>query len=279
MFQRLESRTLFSTPTLSTANVAVTESSGATATITVKLSKKRTGEVKVTFTTKSGAALSGTNFVAHRGTIVIPQGDTTGSVSIPIIDDISLTTDKAFYVDFTGATHAILPSPSLFSRVTIEPGTVTPVDISDNLAESSGGTQLSIGGSILAASFIAPGTSTLTSVTIPLEQTSTGAVTAYIYSDNGSQPGAAVGTLTSPTSFSETGLADATFTSAKGVSLVAGETYWVVLSSTGDFNWSFTTAGEGNGSGFSGLWAESSNGGGAWFTNSSSPLQMSVSVT
>ena len=279
MFEQLESRTLLTTILLSTSNVTVTESSNETAKVTVKLSKKRaSGEVKVGFTTKSSSAISGTNFVAQRGTITIPAGKTTGSATISLVNDLGLTAADHFYVDYTTAVHATLPAAGLFSKVTILPGTVTAVDLSDNLSSGSSGTQFALGNTALAASFTTPAATTLSSVTIPLEQASAGTAALSIYSDNGSeQPGTLLGTLTSPTTFATT-LAETTFNSTHGITLAANARYWVVLRATGDFNWSFTTGTSGTGSGYEGLWAYSSDGGSSWFTNTSQPLQMSVNV-
>ena len=279
MFEQLESRTLFTTIVLSTSNVTVTETSNSTATVTVKLSKKRaSGEVKVGFTTKSSTAISGTNFVAQRGTITIPAGKTSGSATIKLVNDLGLTAAGHFYVDYTSAVHATLPAAGLFSKVTILPGAVTASDLSDNLSNSGNGTQFALGSTELAADFTTSTATTLSSVTIPLEESGTGTATLSIYSDNGSeQPGTLIGTLTSPATFS-TALTPTTFTSTNGISLAAGARYWVVLHATSDFNWSFTTNTSGNGTGYEGLWSYSSNDGLSWFTNTSQPLQMSVIV-
>ena len=118
---------------------------------------------------------------------------------------------------------------------------------------------------------------TLTSVTLLLARPTTGTASVQIYSDQSGKPGALVGTLVSPGSFS-TNLAQTTFTTA-GLALNANTTYWVVLKAgSGAFNWSWTADNTGAGAGFRSRWATSPDGGGSWTTSSTFPLQMEVTA-
>jgi hypothetical protein len=171
---------------------------------------------------------------------------------------------------------AFLTSPE-FVKDTL--GTVvTTTDLSDNLSATSAGIETATGQYELTSSFTTGSSaSTLTSVTLLLDQITAGSATVKIYSDGGLQPGSLVGTLTSPASYSAT-LAKTTFTSS-GISLSANSTYWVVLvANSGSFGWSWTTTDTGSGTGFVGGWGDSTDSGSTWFTFDDSPTQMQVNV-
>jgi hypothetical protein len=72
-------------------------------------------------------------------------------------------------------------------------------------------------------------------------------------------------------------IAPTKFVNVIGIKLVPGAKYWVVLSPTnGTINWAFTNTTSGSGSGFTGEWASSVDGGGHWTVSKSFPLQMQV---
>lgn len=151
--------------------------------------------------------------------------------------------------------------------------------LSNNLTATAGGTESAAGSTWLAASF-ATGASayTLDSVTLLLANTGSGQATAYIYTDGGLKPGSLAGTLVSPATYSST-LAQTTFTGG-GISLSANTTYWVVLKAiSGTFNWSWTSAIAGAGTGYTNVWGTTSDAGTTWYTYAVYPLQMLVSAS
>jgi hypothetical protein len=153
------------------------------------------------------------------------------------------------------------------------------VVISNNLTEATGGTEAATGNTWLAASFGTDAAGdTLTAVTLELANSVAGQASVSIYADDGlDEPGALVGTLASPGSYSGT-LANDTFTSS-GIKLAGSSTYWVVLKATsGEFDWGWASDSAGTGAGFQGVWGDSPDAGSTWFTDDSFPLQMSVSV-
>ena len=104
---------------------------------------------------------------------------------------------------------------------------IAPATFSDNLAQTSAGTEVATGSRWLAASFTT-GTTTgfkLTQrATLMLANTVSGTATVSLYSDSGLQPGSLVGTLTSPAATYSTTLASTTFASSSGLSLNASST-------------------------------------------------------
>ena len=303
MIESLETRRLFSVPVITTTNVAVTEGKNSDATITIRLSSKSSKEVKVTYSTKNGTAVAGTDYTAERGTLVIAAGKKSGTIEIPILDESTADSTVKFYVDLTGAVHAKVSSEAYYSRVTItDTGssgtttstgtgttttgsgttTTTGTDLSDNLSGTSGGSETATGSTYLSASFTTTTATTLTQVTLLLDQVSSGTATVSIYTDSGSEPGTLVATLTSPSNYSSA-LASTIFSSSSGVSLTANTTYWVVLkASSGSYNWSFTSDDENStstGDGFTGVWGTSGDSGVTWYTDDDYPLQMSVTTS
>ncbi len=89
--------------TLSLAGSPLAENGGV-ATVTATLSNPSTQDVTVTlgFT---GAALSGTDYSASLTTIVISAGQTSGSITLAGINDITFEGNESVVVDITGVTN------------------------------------------------------------------------------------------------------------------------------------------------------------------------------
>jgi hypothetical protein len=152
-------------------------------------------------------------------------------------------------------------------------------DLFDNIDRPAAGAEAITGEHRLAAAFSSgPAAAGLESVTLILARTSAeGSAALEIRSDEGLEPGALVGTLAAPASYSSTPQAT-TFT-ADGVQLAAGATYWVVLQAVeGTFEWTWTADNTGSGDGFSTLWDSSDDGGAGWYTHDLYPLQLRVSA-
>src|SRR5947209_225452 len=82
---------------------------------------------------------------------------------------------------------------------------VPSVVLSDNLSNSTTGTEAATGTHWLTSSFATDSSShSLTSITLRLSNPISGTATLALYSNGGLQPGSLVGTLTSPASYSST---------------------------------------------------------------------------
>ena len=269
------------TPSVSVAPASANLGTSGTATLrfTVSLSGVSGSTVTVDYATADGTAVAGTDYTATSGTLTFAPGTTSETVAVKATGESSTVTTKTLTLTLSNASNT---SNTTGSGV----GTLNYIvlgsqnDISDNLANTSGGVETATGLTNIAAS-LTTGTSSfsLKSVTLLLDQATAGTATVAIDSDAGLQPGGLVGTLTSPTTYSATPT-NATFTSTAGIALAANTTYWVVLSApSGSYDWSWSSEETGTGIGFTDTWAETTDGGTTWFAYNSSPTQMKVIAT
>jgi len=155
------------------------------------------------------------------------------------------------------------------------------VQLSDNLSTRTGGSENASATQWLAASFIADDASGLTA-TLAMSDSTDAVLSLY-----GSYEDALGGTsdLIPDTALATFGRIASDANSATfelgGLSLTSGSTYWLVLSSTGSTDWSWSLESTGSGTGFTGGWSigevDSEFGETVWYTQSSLyPLQFSV---
>jgi hypothetical protein len=151
--------------------------------------------------------------------------------------------------------------------------------LSDNTAQISTDTVVADSSSWLAASFTtdtAYSGATLNAVVLALADSGTSSLALYSSDASNLVPDSLLAKLT----LVSTSATSTTF-SLSDVHLQGSATYWLVLSNTsGSSNWSWTETSEGTGSGFTGVWANSDDAGGTWFTNSNLyPVQAAVTVS
>jgi CubicO group peptidase (beta-lactamase class C family) len=82
---------------LGAASFGVEESEGHF-TVGVRRSGDSSGAVAVTYTTQSGTALEGADFIPTRGTVGFGPGEITALISIPILDDTIEETNETFMI-------------------------------------------------------------------------------------------------------------------------------------------------------------------------------------
>ncbi len=75
------------TPVLSLAGVAVTEGTDATADFTVTLDPPAYAQVTVDYATSDGTATAGADYTETAGTLTFAAGESSKTVSVPVIDD------------------------------------------------------------------------------------------------------------------------------------------------------------------------------------------------
>ena len=98
-------------PTLSVANETVTEDTGqpVTMTFTVTLSAVSAVDVSVAYATVgNGSATSPADFISKSGTLVIPAGETTGTVPVAIVGDSADEDDETFQFQLSNAQNATI---------------------------------------------------------------------------------------------------------------------------------------------------------------------------
>ena len=79
--------TIAGPPTLSVADAEVDEGSGAVLDFSVTLSRALAGPVTVGYRTADGSANAGEDYTSTTGTLTFAAGDTSWTVSVPVLDD------------------------------------------------------------------------------------------------------------------------------------------------------------------------------------------------
>jgi hypothetical protein len=97
-------------PWLQIRDVTVTEGNTGTvaAVFTVTLSAASDQDVTVRYATANGTATAGSDYQARSGTLSIPAGQTTGTISVPVIGDRLPEPNETFAVNLSGATNATI---------------------------------------------------------------------------------------------------------------------------------------------------------------------------
>lgn len=114
------------TPVATIANQSVAEGdSGTTPMVfTVSLSGAAgAGGVEVDFATADGSATAGDDYIAATGTVVIPEGATSATVTVNVIGDTAIEQDETFTVALTAARGADLGTAATAT------GTITNDDV------------------------------------------------------------------------------------------------------------------------------------------------------
>ncbi|BAY81376.1 hypothetical protein NIES267_08520 [Calothrix parasitica NIES-267] len=97
--------TLAVTPTISLANqgilIAESNTGSTTATFTVNLSSTTTEDVVIDFTTRSNDAEAGTDFTENTGQLTIAAGQTSGDITLEILDDTNVEGDETLFLDLS----------------------------------------------------------------------------------------------------------------------------------------------------------------------------------
>jgi hypothetical protein len=111
------------------------DSGTALATLVVTLSQAPADAVTVPYSTQAESALAGSDFVAMDASIEIPAGQTTGTISIPIVGDTVSERPEAFYVNLGTPTNAVLGSTGTQGGVAIfdnDPPPLPAFSLGDN---------------------------------------------------------------------------------------------------------------------------------------------------
>ena len=89
--------------TVSISDAAASESAGEIA-FSVSLSRAHIQDVMVTWTASDGTATEGTHYTGTSGTLTIKDGETHGTLSLPVVDDTANNAARTFTVTFSNAT-------------------------------------------------------------------------------------------------------------------------------------------------------------------------------
>jgi hypothetical protein len=114
------------TPALGAGNVVVTESDDVSVdgTVTLSLSEPTQETVSVDWSTSAGTAMSGSDFVADRGTVTFSPGSTSRTIVVRILGDRLDEPVETFSVNLRNAVNATLDTTA--ASVTIEDNDAAP---------------------------------------------------------------------------------------------------------------------------------------------------------
>lgn len=101
-------------PSLSINDVALPEgNSGLTPFVfAVSLSSASTSTVTVDYATASGSAMAGVDFVPASGTLTIPAGATSGTVTVQVVGNTTVDGNRTFSVQLSGPENATIANGS-----------------------------------------------------------------------------------------------------------------------------------------------------------------------
>ncbi len=112
---------------LSAATLTVGEAAG-NATLTVNRTGGSTGAVTVAFATANGTATAGSDYTASTGTLSFAAGETSKTITIPIINDTAVESSETFTVTISAPTGGATLGTTTVSTVTItDNDSVVPV--------------------------------------------------------------------------------------------------------------------------------------------------------
>jgi hypothetical protein len=102
--------TTSSDPQLTVSDVSVAEGNSGTtsATFTVSLSAASASTVTVNYGTVSGTATAGTDFTPTSGTLTFAPGETSKSVTVPVIGNTTFEPNKDFFLTLGSASNAVI---------------------------------------------------------------------------------------------------------------------------------------------------------------------------
>jgi hypothetical protein len=104
-------------PTISVADASVAENAGPLS-FTISLSTASGQEVDVDYTTTDGTALAGSDYTATSGTAVIPAGQTSVQVDVPVTNDATHESDEGLTLDLSSPYNASIVDAQAAGTIT-----------------------------------------------------------------------------------------------------------------------------------------------------------------
>jgi len=105
-------------PSISVADVTISEGTGGTKIATFTLTQDVRGKSKVNFMTKDGTATSPSDYLAHKGSVRFAGKKLTRTVSVTIIGDAIDEPDETFFLELSGATGASIADGEAVATIT-----------------------------------------------------------------------------------------------------------------------------------------------------------------
>jgi hypothetical protein len=95
--------------------------------LTVALSQVPVEQATINYATDDSSALAGSDFTGGSGQLVIPAGQQSGMISVPILDDAAVEKVEAFYVNLGSAANATVNATKKQAAVAIFDSDKAPV--------------------------------------------------------------------------------------------------------------------------------------------------------
>jgi alpha-tubulin suppressor-like RCC1 family protein len=176
-----------------TVQFAVAVSSGAEnvtpASITVSLSGASASTITVDYAVSGGSATAGADFTLANATLTFAPGDTSKTISMPVIDDSIYEGSETVEITLSNATNATLGAITMHTRTILEDDSAPIASVSDTSVNENAGT-VSIDVALDTASSLS---TTVTYSTLDGTATSpadyTGVITGSVVIPAGSQHG------------------------------------------------------------------------------------------
>jgi hypothetical protein len=106
--------------TLAINDVTITEGNGGNknAVFTVTLTGTATQPTTVNFDTANGTATAGSDYTATSGILTFAVGETTKTITVPILGDTTVEPDETFFVNLTNPSNATISDAQGFVTIT-----------------------------------------------------------------------------------------------------------------------------------------------------------------
>ena len=98
---------------------------GGSATLTVNLSRPSAADVTVKYATSDGTATAGSDYTTANGTLTIPAGNTSGTITVPILNDNLDEDNETVNIELSEPSNAVLGTP-FNAQLTITDNDATP---------------------------------------------------------------------------------------------------------------------------------------------------------
>jgi hypothetical protein len=95
------------------------QNSGNTAAIVVNLAKTSVQDITVDFATANGTATAGSDYTAVSAKLTIPAGQTSGTISVPILDDTLSEPDETFVVNLSNPVNGFFANAQTTVQATV----------------------------------------------------------------------------------------------------------------------------------------------------------------
>ncbi|MBK7001379.1 MAG: hypothetical protein IPH35_15810 [Rhodoferax sp.] len=96
--------------TSSTTSIAEGDSGSTQLNFTVNLSNAAASEITVSYATTDGTAIAGSDYVSTKNTVGFAPGETSKTISVPILGDTSVESDETFKLTLSSPSGAVLGS-------------------------------------------------------------------------------------------------------------------------------------------------------------------------